>query len=77
MGNYLRTLLLVTLLGIAAGAFAQPTPPNENANPEGTNDPIGGGAPIGSGLELMLLLGGAYIGKKWYSTTKEKTTKTK
>lgn len=47
-------------------SFAQngdpPTPPAEHG--ENGNQVPGGGAPVGDGLYFMLLMAGAYVGKK-------------
>ena len=62
--NILRyTGIIVFVIGIST-AFAQtPPPPNGgDAGPGGT--PVGGGAPLGSGLIAMLVLGSAYGAKK-------------
>ena len=50
--------------------FAQvpPPPPNQGAGGGGT--PVGGKAPIGSGLAVMLIMGVAYGGKKIYNAFK-------
>lgn len=53
-------------------AFAQmtaPTPPDPVG--PGGDDPVGGGAPVGSGLVILLAAGAAYGGKKTYSLLKE------
>jgi len=44
-----------------------PPPPNGGENPTepgSGNTPVGGGAPIGSGLVILMTLGAAYGGKK-------------
>jgi len=52
--------------------LAQPNPgQNSDTNPV-SGGPIGGNAPIGGGLALMLALGAAYAGKKAYSAQIER-----
>jgi hypothetical protein len=41
-----------------------PPPPNPSQTGGGNNLPVGGGAPIGSGLAILLALGAAYGWKK-------------
>ncbi len=45
--------------------YSQTTAPDP-PSPGSTGDSSGGGAPIGSGLFIMLGLGAAYVGKKIY-----------
>jgi len=47
-----------------------PPPPPENAG--GSGGPVGGGAPIGSGLVLLISLAAGYGGKKVYDFSKRK-----
>ena len=66
---------IITTLAIAImffGAQAQtdddPPHPNGDVNPTQAgsgNTPVGGGAPIGSGIALFIALGAAYGIKKW------------
>jgi len=52
--------------------LAQPNPgQNSDTNPV-AGGPIGGNAPIGGGLAIMLALGAAYAGKKAYSAQAER-----
>ena len=46
------------------GSFAQATAPSDPGNSPETGTPLGGGAPVGGGLFIMLGLGAAYGGKK-------------
>ncbi|MFK5856542.1 MAG: hypothetical protein QM503_10455 [Bacteroidota bacterium] len=62
---YLTTILLTICLSSHITILSQvPDPPGEHGS--GTNLPAGGGAPIGSGLTILLGLGAAYGGKKIY-----------
>jgi len=52
--------------------MATSEPPNPGGNPQGSDPPLGGGAPIGEGLYILLGLGAAYSGRKLYQIQKEK-----
>lgn len=77
MKKVISLVFLVVSLSMAIGVYAQaPPPPNGNGtNPVvGENAPVGssgGGAPIGSGISLLILLGAAYGGKKVYQVNLE------
>jgi hypothetical protein len=61
----LALMLLVTF--IAVTSFAQNPPPNPPPDPSsfgGSNQPVGGGAPLGSGLVILVALGLGYGFKK-------------
>ncbi len=59
--------LMFSLLFWTNETFAQSNPP---ANHGATGNLAGGGAPIGGGLFILLGLGAAYGGKKWYDHRK-------
>ena len=62
------TIFLVFFLiisSLAVFAQAPPTPPS-NASNGGANGPVGGNAPIGSGITIMLAMGAAWAGRKAY-----------
>ena len=61
-------MLLVLFLGLNLTAFSQGAPPPPPAEGHGQtgNLPAGGGAPLGSGLAMLLVLGVAYAGKRAY-----------
>ncbi len=67
-----RIMLLVSLItaptlwSYAADPPEPPPPPSP-----GLGDPIGGGAPIGSGLFIMLAMGAAWAGKKTFDARKD------
>ena len=67
-------LILVLFVSWAKFSNAQgpPTPPGDNGL--NTNQPAGpgGGAPIGSGIAILLSLGAAWGGKKAYQAFKTK-----
>ena len=55
-----------TLISSNINAQTVPPPPPAAGHGESGNQPPGGGAPIGSGLFILLSLGAAYGGKKIY-----------
>ena len=64
-------ILLVALISLllAVPAVAQDPPPPPPGHGETGNVP-GGGAPVGSGLLILSLLGAAYGIRKWQQHTK-------
>lgn len=60
------------ILFLSIGVMAQgpPPPPAGGHGQTGDKDP-GGGAPIGSGIVILLSLGAAYGGKKIYDMKQE------
>jgi hypothetical protein len=74
MKKRIITLSAVILLALAPAAtiFAQPNP-GQNSDGGGVGGgPIGGNAPIGSGMVVLLALGAAYAGKKAYDVQLKK-----
>jgi hypothetical protein len=79
MNRPLRVLFITSLLIISSVfintnlTIAQvPPPPPPNGGPNnghgyGGNQPAGPGAPIGGGLELLVVFGAFYAGKKVYT----------
>jgi hypothetical protein len=65
--NLIVTGLFITLPVIIASASAPPPPP---PGPGGADQPIGGAAPIGSGIVLLVSMGAAYGAKKIYDARK-------
>jgi hypothetical protein len=75
MHNFIRTfqiLLVVILLNVitASPLLAQEPPPPPPQHGEGGNVP-GGGAPVGSGVVLLIALGAAYGVKKIFTGEKK------
>jgi hypothetical protein len=69
----LRTFAIMLIVGASITVFSQPPPPPEDSgNTQGNK--LGGNAPIGGGLFILLGLGAAYGGRKIYYI-KSKTTK--
>ena len=66
--NLIITGLFLTLPVIIASASAPPPPPPPG--PGGTDNPIGGPAPIGSGIVMLISMGAAYGAKKVYDARK-------
>lgn len=66
----LNTLLVLGLFfGIQTVSFSQPPPPASHAQ-SGDQGPVGGGAPIGEGVYILIGLAGLYAGKKIYDHRK-------
>ncbi|KAF0202563.1 MAG: hypothetical protein FD170_1737 [Bacteroidetes bacterium] len=61
------TLFFLFFSGLTLLAQAPPTPPSNAGDGGG---PVGGNAPVGSGVAIMLVLGAAYGGKKFHTFTK-------
>ncbi len=57
------TMFLVFFSGLTLLAQAPPNPPGNAGSGGG---PVGGNAPIGSGMVIMLAMGAAYAGWKKY-----------
>ena len=57
------------LVAITLNMFSQPDPPGGHGS--GDDEDPGGGAPIGSGIFILLSLGAAYGGKKLYELKNE------
>ena len=68
-----KQLILATALFLASttALLAQVPPPPPSGHGSGGNQPAGGGAPIGSGIAILLSLGAAYGGKKVYDFRKK------
>jgi len=59
-----KTIIIFALL-LSTASFAQLSEPGDGAGGVGgAPGPVGGGAPIGSGLVLLMSLGAAYGGRK-------------
>lgn len=65
----LGLLLGLSILFMGIDTFSQPLPPPEHGTP--SNQSAGGGAPIGSGIGLLLAMGAAYGAKKLYNVKKK------
>jgi hypothetical protein len=67
-----KTLAIIGLIMIGTGAFAQVPPPPPGGGHGGTGNQEGGGAPIGSGIGILLSMGAAYGARKIYIFRKDK-----
>ncbi len=64
----LITAMLMLLFSASLTAQDPPPPPNDPSSIGGNNNlPVGGGAPIGSGLFLLVAMGLGYGYKKYRS----------
>ena len=66
----LLTVFFITFTVALNNVFSQPMPGGDPSS-DGTNPPVGGYAPIGSGLVILLALGAGYGSKKGYDTRKK------
>lgn len=75
MKKIIAQLSLVTVLILTSTALLAQGPPPPPGDPNAGGGPVGGNAPIGSGLAILLTLGAAYGGRKvyqyWQSQKKE------
>ena len=76
MKAFLRTIIITSMITLfAAQGFSQINPPNGGHGQDGNQPPApsggGGGAPIGSGLFILLGLGAAYASKGVFTIKKE------
>ncbi len=71
----MKTLKLIItgifLTIVPLSIFAQGGPPDPPGHGETIDQPSGGNAPIGGGLFILMGLGVAYGGKKFYNNRKE------
>lgn len=65
----IRAFFTILFFATAVIAFGQGAPPPPDSHGL-TEDQSGGGAPIGSGLVILLSLGAAYGGNKLYDLKK-------
>lgn len=71
-----KTALIATIIlfSLQLKAYDPPPPPPPNGgNPNG--NPVGGGAPIGGGMFILLGIGSVYGGYKGYKIYQEKKKK--
>lgn len=66
----LLTVFFITFTVALNSLFAQPMPGGDPSG-GGTNPPVGGYAPIGSGLIILLAMGAGYGTKKVYDARKK------
>ena len=66
----LLTVFFITFTVALNNLLAQPMPGGDPSG-SGSNPPVGGYAPIGSGLVILLALGAGYGSKKVYDARKK------
>ncbi|MFA5971103.1 MAG: hypothetical protein WC780_02030 [Lentimicrobiaceae bacterium] len=66
-------IIVAVFVGLNLGVIADPPPPPPDPTIAGSNSPVGdsSGAPIGSGITLLISLAGLYGGKKVYDAKRE------
>jgi len=67
----LLTVFLITFTVALNSLMAQPMPGGDPSGGGGNPPPVGGFAPIGSGLVILLALGAGYGSKKVYDARKK------
>jgi len=70
MKKILAIITILMISGISLMAQAPPPPPPDDPSNGGTGGPVGGGAPIGSGIVLLITLAASYGGKTVYNFRK-------
>ena len=73
MKKILILSIVLMISAISLLAQAPPNPPDDPSN--GGNEPVGGGAPIGSGLVLLISLAAGYGGKKVFDAREQQSSK--
>lgn len=71
MKKIIAQLSLVTVLILTSTALLAQGPPPPPGDPNAGGGPVGGNAPIGSGIAILLTLGAAYGGRKVYQYWKD------
>jgi hypothetical protein len=77
MKRKFRIVLIATLFVTAPLLMLAQTPPHPNGGnaPGSENGPVGGGAPVGSGVILLVAMGAAYGASKLYQMRRETAIK--
>ena len=76
MRKIIIKLSLSTILFFSVNIIVAQGPPPPPGDPNSGGGPVGGSAPIGSGVGVLLTLGALYGGKKLYATWKNQETQT-
>ncbi|RLD40834.1 MAG: hypothetical protein DRI89_11110 [Bacteroidetes bacterium] len=73
INNLIKAFAILLLVGTTYTVSAQPPPPpaGEGGSGGSQGNQLGGNAPIGGGLFILLGLGAAYAGRKVYSLRAE------
>jgi hypothetical protein len=71
-----KVILVLGFLLLSINAISQgpPPPPPPDPSGSGSNGPVGGNAPIGEGMGILLFLAAAYKGLKYSKLTKDSLT---
>ncbi len=74
INNSIKAFAILLVVGTSYTVSAQPPPPPAGSSGSGGTDgeKLGGGAPIGGGVFILLALGLAYGGKKVYNMRQQK-----
>jgi len=71
MKNIFKAFAILLLVSTTYTVLAQGPPPPPGGSSNTGNNQLGGNAPIGGGLFILLSLGAAYGGRKLYQIQKE------
>ncbi len=66
-----KILAITAVLMISGFSLVEQAPPAPPPNAGGSGGPVGGGAPIGSGMVLLISLAAGYGGKKVFDFRKK------
>ncbi|MDA3943816.1 MAG: hypothetical protein PF694_09805 [Bacteroidetes bacterium] len=66
MKRNIKQILILAIIIFASTQLIAQGPPPPPGDPSAGGEIVGGGAPIGSGIALLLGLGAAYGGRKVY-----------
>jgi hypothetical protein len=69
--SIINTLIAIAFIVAPLISFASAPPPPPPGGPSGEDNEIGGSAPIGGGLGILLALGAAYGTKKIFDARKK------
>ena len=74
MRKFIIKLSLSTILFFTVNILLAQGPPPPPGDPNSGGGPVGGAAPIGSGISILLALGAAYGGTRLYANWKNQET---
>ena len=72
MKKRFKIIALISLVTLSTTAFTQ-GPPDPDPDPTGGNNDVGGTAPVGSGITILMVLGSMYASRKIYLITDQNT----
>jgi hypothetical protein len=73
MKKIIFALTVIVLAFLSCPLIAQPAPGQNQGGGAVAGPPIGGGAPIGDGIYVLVALALAYGISRWYAIHKQKT----